>query len=129
MMMTRPPDLESGIVGAPAELHAESGTTAHGEAPTRVPAVPDLRRLYAFTVVAEELHFRHAANRLAMAQSPLSRMIKGLEHDVGVVLFVRTRRSVRLTRAGVSLLNDAYELLRLTERAVERARRINRGVA
>lgn len=128
MLMTKLPDLESGIAEPVAKRHAESGTTANG-ASIKVPAVPDMRRLYAFIVVAEELHFRHAANRLAMAQSPLSRMIKALEHDVGVVLFIRTRRSVRLTRAGVSLLNDAYELLRLTERAVERARLIYHGVA
>ena len=91
--------------------------------------MPDLRRLYAFVVVAEELHFRRAAQRLVMAQSPLSRLIKGLERDVGAVLFKRTRRSVKLTRAGQALLHDARELLGLTERAVKRVRRLERGDA
>jgi DNA-binding transcriptional LysR family regulator len=86
------------------------------------PALPDLRRLYAFVVVAEELHFRRAAGRLVMAQSPLSRMIKSLERDLGVALFVRTRRSVKLTAAGEAMVVDARELLEVGERAVARAR-------
>jgi DNA-binding transcriptional LysR family regulator len=88
------------------------------------PAIPELRRLRAFVVVAEELHFRRAAERLLMAQSPLSRMIKGLEHDIGVALFVRTRRSVRLTAEGAVMLDDARNLLRLAEHAVARVRHL-----
>jgi DNA-binding transcriptional LysR family regulator len=84
--------------------------------------LPELRRLHAFVVVAEELHFRRAAERLVMAQSPLSRMIKGLEHDVGAVLFARTRRTVKLTPAGEALLAEARDLLERAERAVERVR-------
>lgn len=84
--------------------------------------LPELRRLQAFVVVAEELHFRRAAERLVMAQSPLSRMIKGLEHDVGAVLFTRTRRTVKLTPAGEALLAGVRDLLERAERAVERAR-------
>jgi DNA-binding transcriptional LysR family regulator len=84
--------------------------------------LPELRRLHAFVVVAEELHFRRAAERLVMAQSPLSRMIKGLEHDVGAVLFTRTRRTVKLTSAGEALLAEVRDLLDRAERAVERAR-------
>jgi DNA-binding transcriptional LysR family regulator len=86
-------------------------------------ALPDLRRLHAFLVVAEELHFRRAAERLVMAQSPLSRMIKGLEHDVGVALFVRSRRSVKLTAAGKAMVADVRELLECAAHAVARARR------
>jgi DNA-binding transcriptional LysR family regulator len=86
------------------------------------PAIPELRRLRAFVVVAEELHFRRAAERLLMAQSPLSRMIKGLEDDIGVALFVRTRRSVRLTLEGTAMLDDARSLLSLAERAIARVR-------
>ena len=85
--------------------------------------MPDLRRLHAFVVVAEELHFRRAAERLVMSQSPLSRMIKSLEHDLGVVLFVRSRRSVKLTAAGEAMVADARELLERAGRAVARARR------
>jgi len=58
-----------------------------------------------------------------MAQSPLSRMIKSLEGDIGVALFVRSRRSVRLTAAGEAMLADANELLTTAERAVARAQR------
>jgi DNA-binding transcriptional LysR family regulator len=86
------------------------------------PAVPDLRRFYAFVVVAEELHFRRAAERLVMAQSPLSRLIKGLERDIGAALFIRSRRSVRLTAAGETMWADAREMLRCAEHAVGRAR-------
>ena len=86
--------------------------------------IPDLRRLYAFVVVAEELHFRRAAARLSMAQSPLSRVIKGLERDIGVTLFRRTRRTVTLTAAGEALLTDTRTLIDRAERAVARARRL-----
>ena len=50
--------------------------------------------------VAEELHFARAAEKLHMEQSPLSRAIKELEEDLSEVLFARTTRSTRLTRAG-----------------------------
>ncbi|HEY6234628.1 MAG TPA: LysR family transcriptional regulator [Candidatus Elarobacter sp.] len=85
-----------------------------------MPVIPDLRRLQAFVVVAEELHFRRAAERLMMAQSPLSRLIKSFEHDVGVVLFVRNRRSVTLTAAGEAMLDAARDILKRTERAIGR---------
>ena len=87
--------------------------------------LPELRRLHAFVVVAEELHFRRAAERLVMAQSPLSRMIKALEHDVGTTLFARSRRTVKLTKAGEALLVEARDLLERADRAVERVRRID----
>jgi hypothetical protein len=89
------------------------------------PALPDLRRLQAFVAVAEELHFRRAAERLMMAQSPLSRMIKSLEHDIGVALFVRSRRSVKLTAAGEAMVDDVRELLECAARTVERARHMD----
>lgn len=59
----------------------------------------ELRHLRCFQVVAEELHFSRAAERLHIEQSPLSRTIKELEADLGTPLFVRTTRSTRLTRA------------------------------
>jgi DNA-binding transcriptional LysR family regulator len=93
---------------------------------TTTPAVPDLRRFHAFVVVAEELHFTRAAERLVMAQSPLSRMIKNLEQDIGAILFIRTRRSVTLTAAGETMLEFARDVLKRTDRAVRRVRLMER---
>lgn len=89
----------------------------------------DLQQLRCFVAVADELHFRRAAERLNMTQPPLSRQIQLLEHNVGTPLLERNSRHVRLTQAGRSLLAEARAILRLVENAGLRARRIGAGEA
>lgn len=77
----------------------------------------ELRHLRYFLAVAEELHFARAAERLHIEQSPLSRAIKELEEELGVVLFARTTRSTRLTRTGKLFLEHVRRVLAALEQA------------
>ena len=83
----------------------------------------ETRELRYFVAVAEELHFGRAAARLGIAQPPLSRAIRKLEHRVGVALLERTPRGTRLTPAGEVLLAEARPALEAVSAAVRRARR------
>src|SRR4051794_17089264 len=83
----------------------------------------ELRQLRYFVAVAEELHFGRAAERLHLSQSPLSRAIRELERQLGLVLFVRTTRRVELTPAETALLERARRALAEVELAVDDARR------
>jgi DNA-binding transcriptional LysR family regulator len=88
-----------------------------------------LHQLRYFVAVAEELHFRRAAERLHMSQPPLSDAIRELEATVGAALLERTRRRVALTPAGEVLLRDTRAVLAELDRALETARRIGTGQA
>jgi DNA-binding transcriptional LysR family regulator len=82
----------------------------------------ELRHLRYFVAVAEELHFRKAAERLHVAQPAVSEQIRKLEQELGVKLFNRSQRSVALTTAGVALLEQARHVLRHAEVARQAAR-------
>jgi DNA-binding transcriptional LysR family regulator len=88
-----------------------------------------LDQVRAFVVVAEEMHFGRAAERLQMTQPPLSRQIQKLERAVGVRLLERDNRKVELTTAGQAFLGEARRILALTTGALEQAQRISAGSA
>src|ERR671917_1833357 len=87
----------------------------------------NFQRLRYFVVVAEELNFSRAAERLRMAQPPLSYQIKRLEEELGAQLFHRTKRSVRLTEAGRLLLAEARGLLVHAEQTASVVHRVGQG--
>lgn len=82
----------------------------------------ELRHLKYFVAVAEEQNITRAAARLHVSQPPLSRQIRDLETELGVLLFERVRPAVRLTPAGWAFLEESYAVLRQAEHAVQAAR-------
>jgi DNA-binding transcriptional LysR family regulator len=87
----------------------------------------ELRHLRYFVAVAEELNFRRAAERLHMAQPPLSVAIRQLEQELGTELLLRTTREVELTEAGREFLEGARRTLAELERAATDAKRAGAG--
>jgi DNA-binding transcriptional LysR family regulator len=88
----------------------------------------ELRHLRYFAAVAETLHFGHAAEKLGMAQPPLSQQIRNLERNLGYPLFDRTTRGVRLTRVGQFFLERARTTLAKVADDIEMARRVGSGL-
>jgi DNA-binding transcriptional LysR family regulator len=89
--------------------------------------VIELRRLQAFVAVAEEGHITRAAERLGMAQPPLSRLIRSLETELGTLLLRRLARGVSLTEAGLALLGEARAVLARAAEVDDTVRRTARG--
>ena len=87
----------------------------------------NLRHLQCFVALAEELHFGRAAQRLNIAQPPLSQMIRRLEVDLQVKLLHRNKRNVELTGAGRAFLTHARLALAEVARARDAAERASRG--
>jgi DNA-binding transcriptional LysR family regulator len=87
----------------------------------------ELSQLEYFVVLAEHLHYRHAALAAGTSPSTLSRQIADLEADLDTRLFERNRRQVRLTPAGEAFLLDARATLHRLRFAAVEARRIGRG--
>jgi DNA-binding transcriptional LysR family regulator len=87
----------------------------------------ELRHLRYFLAVADELNFRRAAERIGIAQPPLSSQIHDLESELGVQLFRRVPKGAELTEAGVAFLGEVPAVFEQVERAVRLAQRGGRG--
>src|ERR1700757_1572130 len=83
----------------------------------------ELRQLRYFVAVAEELNFSRAAERLHMAQPPVSAAIRKLERELGAELLLRTTREVSMTPAGREFLAGTYRVLGELERTLRETRR------
>ena len=82
----------------------------------------EIRQLHCFVAVAEELHFRRAAERIGLAQTALSAQVRNLEEELGFPLFFRTTRHVSLTQAGSVFLDEVRAVLDRLDKGVEAAR-------
>lgn len=88
----------------------------------------ELRHIRYFLTVAEELNFTRAAEKLNMAQPPLSRQIQDLEKELGTRLFIRKPHALQLTEAGILYRQYALQVLDLVEKSKEDIREMNRGL-
>ena len=88
----------------------------------------DLERLRCFLAVAEEGHFRRAAERLERTQPPVSMAVKKLEEALGVQLLERSTRSVRLTPAGLALQDKGAALMEQVARTARHVQRVGDGL-
>ena len=88
----------------------------------------EIRHLRYFLAVAEDLHFRKAAERLYISQPGLSRQIKKMEENLGVILFERHNRKVKLTKVGAYLKSEISRNLKSLDYIFNQAKLINDGV-
>jgi len=89
----------------------------------------ELRHLRYFVTLAEELHFGKAAEKLHIAQPPLSQQIRQLETELGFELFHRTKRNVQLTQAGEVFLREVQQILQQLQQAIQIGQQTSRGEA
>lgn len=87
----------------------------------------DIRKMRYFITVAEELNFSRAAERLRMAQPPLSQEIRKLEEELGVQLFYRTKRKVELTNAGKIFLDGVRQIMLQVEKTIRETQLADEG--
>jgi DNA-binding transcriptional LysR family regulator len=87
----------------------------------------ELRHLRYFSAIAEERHFGRAAERLGIAQPPLSKQLQDLERELGYPLFDRSRRPIELTAAGQALFEHSRSVFAAVDAALRDARRAGAG--
>ncbi|MGI4813565.1 MAG: LysR substrate-binding domain-containing protein [Janthinobacterium lividum] len=87
----------------------------------------DLKQMRYFLALAQELNFGRAAERLHIAQPPLTRHIRALEEELGAALFIRTAKGAELTVAGATLLEEVPNILALARRAEEQTQLAAQG--
>jgi DNA-binding transcriptional LysR family regulator len=122
------PTRRSNPAPDPVRLDEHRVSPDRGGSP-RAPVIVDTRLLEPFVVLAEELHFGRAAERLHVAQPALSQQIARLELQLGAQLFVRSPRGVEITDAGRALLTRAAPALQELEAGLEAARQVGGGRA
>ena len=88
----------------------------------------ELRHIRYFLAVAEEMNFTRAAEKLCIAQPPLSRQIQDLENELGTKLFIRSPHHMELTEAGELFLQYGARILELSEKSVEDIREMDNGL-
>jgi len=88
----------------------------------------ELRHLKYFLAVAEDLHFRKAADRLFISQPGLSRQIKQMEENIGIQLFERTNKKVSLTKPGIYLRQEITLILKNLEEVISHAQLLQEGI-